>query len=847
MRQTSFNIAAFLDQKVSQKNIFVILFVFAAFAIQAQTPRKPNAAELHQAIKKLNVLGSVLYVAAHPDDENTRLISYFANEKKYTTTYLSLTRGDGGQNLIGFEIRELLGVIRTQELLAARGVDGGNQLFSRANDFGFSKNATETMRIWEKKEVLADAVWAIRKLQPDVVINRFPTDTTFDTHGHHTASALISAEAFDLAADKKAYPEQLKFVAPHQAKRLMFNISWWFYGSKEKFEAADKSNMLAIDAGVFYPSKGKSNTEIAAESRSQHRCQGMGNTGVRGSEMEYVDFLKGEKPQKDIFEGINTSWSRLGEVAVPIGKLLAETEQKYSFDNPAASVPNLLKAYEMVQKLPDSYWKNTKLNDLQEVIKGCMGLYLEAAATGDFSATSGQSVEINLEAINRSNLKTQLNSVRFFGVEKDSLLRKELVNNQPFRLKNTITIPKNTPSTNPYWLNEHPTIGMYQVADQLLRGLPETPKPTKILFDLTIENTPIRFQTEVVFKKNDVVKGEMYRPFEITPPVFVNLSSKVFIFPNEDAKPVSVVVKAAANNISGSVSLAHPSDWRIEPAVIDFSLKTKGEEKTLTFQVFPPKNQGETVIRAQATVGGKIYDKDLTLIQYEHIPTQTVLRDAAAKLVRPDLKKLGQKIGYLAGAGDEVPICLRQMGYDVSMLEENDMTAEKLKNYDAIVTGIRAYNTVEKLKNYQPQLLEYVKNGGTLVQQYNTNSGLVMTDLGPYPFKISRDRVTVEQAEVRFVQPENAVLNTPNKISARDFDNWEQERGLYFASDCDSHYLMPLSCNDPNEKPNSGGLLIAPYGKGYYINTSYAWFRQLPAGVVGAYRLFANLLSIGKN
>ncbi|MFT5848917.1 PIG-L family deacetylase, partial [Psychroserpens sp.] len=390
------------------------LLLFALFSISlitAQQPKKPTSSEIHESIKKLNFLGSVLYVAAHPDDENTRLISYMSNDVKARTAYLSLTRGDGGQNLVGPEIRELLGVIRTQELLAARGTDGGEQLFTRANDFGYSKHPDETLAIWNKKEVLSDVVLAIRQFQPDVIINRFNHRTPGTTHGHHTSSAMLSVEAFDLVGDKNAYPKQLSRTNIWQPQRLFFNTSWWFYGSRENFEKADKSNLLAVDTGVYFPSSGLSNPEIAALSRSQHKSQGFGSTGSRGSQIEYIEIIKGDLPtdKTNIFEGIDTSWNRV-EGGKAIGDILYAVEKNYDFKNPSASIPELMRAYLAIQNLENTHWKNIKTNEVKNIIAACAGLYLEVTANSNH-ATAGAVIDLNLEVINRSNSKIVLSSI----------------------------------------------------------------------------------------------------------------------------------------------------------------------------------------------------------------------------------------------------------------------------------------------------------------------------------------------------------------------------------------------------------------------------------------------------
>ena len=839
-----------------KKNYPVLLTaLFLLFFFQktnAQAPEKWSSADIHHALQKANVLGSALYVAAHPDDENTRLISHLSNGLHMNTAYLSLTRGDGGQNLVGPEIRELLGVIRTQELLAARRTDGGSQMFSRANDFGYSKSPEETQQIWNREEVMRDIVWAIRKFQPDVIVNRFSHDSGRRTHGHHTSSAQLSVEAFEMAGDPSVFPDQLAYVDTWQPKRLFFNTSWWFYGGRDKFAEADKSNMVAVDAGLFYPLKGKSNNEIAAESRSMHKSQGFGTVGSRGEELEYLDFIKGEKPadKADLFEGINTTWSRV-EGGAPIGEMLAQVLEEFDHTNPSASVPLLARAYSKLQQLEDGYWKRVKSAELEKIIAACMGLYLEAVAD-DYSAVPGQQVELAIEAINRSGVPCQLRSVSYQPMGLDSVLNVNLENNTGLKFWKKLTLPTDLAHTNAYWLDKMWELGMYTVNDPLLRGLPETPRTFKVVFNLFIEGHPISFEREVVHKYDDNVKGEVYRPFEVIPPVSVSLADDVYLFTEDAPREIGVVVKAGRPDVSGKATLARPQGWRIEPEFVDFNLKLKGEEKVITFKLRPPANSAEGKISPIADLGyGDRYTREQVIIEYDHIPTQTVYLPSEAKVVRMDLKKAGDRIAYLMGAGDLIPESLRQIGYEVDLLDpanQSDFSLENLKKYDAVVLGVRAYNVVENIQFIQPKLLDYVKNGGTMLVQYNTGHALnlPMEEIAPFELKISRDRVTVEEAEVRFLAPDHPVLNFPNKITQKDFEGWVQERGLYFPDEWGKEFTPILSSNDPGEAPADGGLMVAQYGEGHYIYTGYSWFRELPPGVPGAYRIFVNLLSVGR-
>jgi len=824
----------------------LLLFLFPITLITAQQPRKATSSEIYESIKKLNFLGSVLYVAAHPDDENTRLISYMSNDVKARTAYLSLTRGDGGQNLIGPEIRELLGVIRTQELLAARRTDGGEQLFTRANDFGYSKHPDETLAIWNKKEVLSDVVLAIRQFQPDVIINRFNHRTPGSTHGHHTSSAMLSVEAFDLVGDKNAYTNQLSSVDIWQPQRLFFNTSWWFYGSREKFEKADKSNLLELDTGVYFPSSGLSNPEIAALSRSQHKSQGFGSTGSRGSQIEYVEIIKGDLPtdKTNIFEGIDTSWNRI-EDGKGIGDILQAVQKNYTFKNPSASIPELMRAYIAIQNLKNEHWKTIKTNEIKSIISACAGLYLEATADSHH-ATAGETIDLKLEVINRSNSKIVLSRiVNPNGIKIDKNIT--LDNNTNFDFKETLAIKTDQQVSTPYWLTKKGTLGMYEVEDKRLIGKPETPRNLNITFHLNIENIDISFTKAIVYKTNDPVKGEVYKPFEIIPEVSAKISEKVIILDTDKQRDIEVIVKAGRDNIEGYVQIAHPKNWSVFPEKQKVNIVNKGQEQRLVFSVVPPKEQSEGLLTPMVHIGDVIYTKELIEIDYDHIPFQTVLLPSQSKIVRLDIQKRGQNIGYIEGAGDVVPESLRQIGYNVAVLKPEDISAENLSRFDAIVVGIRAYNTVEELKFKQQLLFDFIAQGGNMIVQYNTSHRLKVDQIAPYDLKLSRDRVTDEYADVRLLATNHEVLNVPNKITSKDFEGWTQERGLYFPGEWSSEFTPILSMNDEGETPKTGSLLVAKHGKGHYIYTGLSFFREFPAGVSGAYRLFANMLSLGKN
>ncbi|UOG76164.1 PIG-L family deacetylase [Hymenobacter tibetensis] len=851
----------------------------------AQTPKTYSSSEILLGLKKLNVLGSVMYLAAHPDDENTRLIAYMANDRLLETAYLSCTRGDGGQNLIGPELREQLGVIRTQELLAARRIDGGQQFFTRANDFGFSKTAEETFTIWNKEQVLSDMVWVIRQRRPDVLITRFPPDSRAG-HGHHTASAILAAEAFDAAGDPKRFPEQLKYVHVWQPKRLFWNTGSFFVKAGE-----DMSGYLKLDAGGYNPLLGQSYGEIAARSRSQHKSQGFGSSATRGEALEYLQFVKGEKATKDPFEGINQSWNRLPGGA-DIGRMLGEVIRKYDPANPAASVLDLLALRQEMSgwgaqygnrrvEQADWFWIKTKVQELDQLIQACSGLYLEATAT-EPSVASGQKLQVNVSALNRSMVSVAVMNVGANGFNIDNRVKKDLLPGQTLTLPLTLPLSKQVPASQPYWLQQPGTVGMYTVPAQLtvaqgdtssyivkglhhsvskrvvtkvqqlqqheLVGNPETPGYLTVSVEVAVQGKQIFYQVPVLYKSTDPVEGEKYRPLAVVPPVAVNIGGRAYVFAENQPKTVPVTLRAGKAGVKGSIALALPAGWKAEPASISFDIASKDAEQTVQFQVQPGAGAaaGKSELRAVATVDGQQYSRGYQAIEYNHIPTQTLFPEAVAPLVKLDLKRKGQEIGYLMGAGDEVPDALRQIGYTVTLLKPEDITDQNLRRFDAVVLGIRAYNTLDRLKTLQPTLLRYVENGGNMVVQYVVSRGTVMPQIGPYPLTLSNDRVTVENAAITFLNPQQPLLNSPNKITAKDFEGWVQEQGLYYPSQWDAKYQPVISSHDPNEPVKESAILVANYGKGHYIYTGLSLFRELPAGVPGAYRLLTNMVSLGK-
>ncbi len=824
--------------------IFLSFFILIKTA-SAQTAPPADRVSIEQELKKLPVLGSVLYIAAHPDDENTRLLAYLAQEKHYRTGYLALTRGDGGQNLIGNEQGELLGLIRTQELLAARRVDGAEQFFTRAKDFGFSKGPEETLKIWDKEKVLGDVVWVIRKFRPDVMICRFPT-TGEGGHGHHTASAILAQEAFTAAADPKRFPEQLQFVQPWQAKRLLWN-TFNFGGSD-----TTTPDQFKIDVGVYNTLLGKGYGEIAADSRSNHKSQGFGTAKQRGQSYEFFKTILGDAPRTDLMDGITTTWKRVqGGDAINIR--INDLIRTYNPAETTKSLPLLMDIYGSVQKLTDPYWRAQKIRELEKLIPACAGLWFEAY-TNEPTYALGDQMNIRSQIINRigSNISLygltvlQANDVTHDTIAyyRLTVTNKNLPTNELQTFNNTCIAGT---LTQPYWLESPSTNGSYTINKDTKVGNPENPDAPTVQFEFLIDRRPIRFERKLMYKYVSPVRGEVYQPLEITPPVTANLDQQVYIFNNNQPKQIMVKLKSFTGS-SGSISLKVPAGWKIAPANASFTGKKMGDEWNAVFSVTSGISKNETdSIQAFTEVNGKTYTQSIHQIAYEHIPNITYFPPATAKLVNVDLKVSGKKIAYLPGAGDLVPEALQQVGYQVNLLTENEILTGNLSTYDAIIIGVRAFNINNRLSTEQPKLMDYVKNGGVLLVQYNNNNGLVTNQIGPFPFRVVNVRVTDENAPVTILDPASPILNYPNKITSQDFNGWIQERGIYFSADIDPKYQTVLQMNDPNEQPNKGSLLVADYGKGRFVYTSLVFFRELPAGVPGAYRLFINLISKAKN
>ncbi len=833
-------------QSGRRRNWFLRLAVagtcfLAGFPGAGQVAEPLSPAAILQQLQSFREMGSVLYVAAHPDDENTLLIAYLARGRNYRTAYLSLTRGDGGQNVLGPEFGEELGVARTQELLAARHLDGGRQFFTRAIDFGFSKDYRETLNIWDKQQVLSDVVRVIREFRPDVIITRF-SPVPGGTHGHHTASTVLAMEAFKLAGDTNAFPEQLHELTPWQPKRILWNSGGFQRGGTG-------TNSIRMEINGNDPVSGDTFAEVAARSRAMHKTQGFDNFrgfgGGGGPRTESFQTLDGEPATNDIMDAIDETWSRVSGGA-EIGKLADEIIAQFNLQDPAASVPALLKLRRQLAALPtkDSVVAE-KREQLDRILQDCLGLEVETSIPRA-EVVPGEPLPLHHTARVRSSVPIRWLAVRYPGVASSVTNAIELSPGQPALRDSLQLLPANTPLSQPYWLREEGTPGTFRVDDATLIGRPENPPifPVEQIFEvggqtLVIPDEPVQLmaaQTE----------AQARRRLDAIPPVSLDFGSEVELFAPGKSRAVEVEVTAWRAGVAGTVQLEAPAGWKIKPTNQSFHLTKIGDHARFKFAVAAPAESATVKIIASAEIGGARYQNERKEINYPHIPRQLLQPPASLKGVSLNLAIRGRKVGYLPGAGDSVADSLKQMGYTVTTLTDADLTPEKLHGLDAVVIGVRAFNVRTNLEAQLPGLFAYIEAGGTVVEQYNRPENARTLKLAPYDLHLSGDRVTDENAAVTFLAPDHPVLNTPNKITAADFTGWVQERGIYFPNQWDEHFTPILASSDSGEAPLKGGLLVARYGKGYFVYTGLVFFRELPAGVPGAYRLFANLVSLGK-
>jgi LmbE family N-acetylglucosaminyl deacetylase len=816
---------------------FFLGLLSLGFGAHAQQVRPANSGKIYHEIAQLRNLVNVLYVAAHPDDENTRLLAYLVNDRNIRTAYFSLTRGDGGQNILGSEQGEALGLIRTHELLEARKLDGAEQFFSRAIDFGFSKTHEETFKHWPQEELTSDAVWVMRKFRPDIVICRFPPDTMAG-HGQHAASAIIAAKAFKMTGDKLQFPEQLKYFPAWQPRRLLLNT--YRFGSRN----TTSEDQFKMAVGQYVPTMGMGVGELAGHSRSVHKSQGAGTPSVPGLQTEYFKLIAGDSFSTSLFEGIDITWGRVGRM--DIDRDLQQVQDHFDFMHPEASIPALVTIRGSIEAVKDGYWRKEKLAEIDQAILDCTGFMAELYAKKP-QAVAGSVLPFTLHVIARSYLPVALRKISWGN--EDTILNMTLPGDTLVTLEHTIMLPAKAAVTEPYWLaNAHPEKDMFSIPADTLLGLPETPDPLNARLSLLINGKEFIVNVPLSYKKLDPVKGDIVEQLRVVPGATVSFNETLLINGGDNQVDANVRIHAYKDIKGGVLRLSGTHGAII--AINDLNLSEAGDtiiQVRLSADQLKRESGEDFTLSAALEADGVIYNKSQHIIQYNHIPTLQYFTPARVKVLKDSWKCTAKRIGYIEGAGDHIPEVLRLAGVQVDVLKEADLTnAANLKKYDAIMTGIRAVNVEKRMAYWLPVLLKYAEDGGTLIMQYNTLGELATTKLGPYPFTLSDKRVTEEDAKVTFNDPKGRVLNYPNQITESDFADWVQERGLYFPAVWDAKYTALFSMHDAGEQPLSGCTLYAKYGDGNYIYTTLSFSRQLPAGNTGAMRLLMNMLSVGK-
>lgn len=852
-----------------------------------------GAAGLGLKLKRLQTTASMMHTAAHPDDEDSGLIARTARGDNARVSYLSLTRGEGGQNVIGPELFESLGIIRSEELLQARRLDGGQQFFTRFMEYGFSKKREEAARIWDDKKVLGDMVRAIRIFRPLVITSRF-SGTPADGHGQHQLAGYLTPIAFKAAADPNQYPEHFQEgLRPWQAKKL-------YVGQGFTASAANPPS-LVVSTGDYDPLIGRSYFEIAMEGRSQHKSQEMGSLELRGKQQSGVRLLEtlATKVDKEgsLFDGIDTSITGIAKTTGLDGSLDADlktiqdaaAKALADFDamTPAKSVPALgagLQATKAArQKLSgktdaasqdaDFLLKN-KEKEFSEALLAAAGVIVDALAdTETINAGDSTNVSVRVFAPDASGISVAGASLKALeGWTSAATAEPTQPAATPFRSRAEVSVganffkltaPADAQPTQPYWLSgARESFTFNWESAGMDKNMPFQKPIATAEVKISVGGAEVTAWKTVEYRFADDIRGEVRRDLNVVPAVTVGLDSNLIIAPTSAKATVKRVVMSVSNNapreLKGTAKLELPSGWTSTPASANFDLKAKGQKTAVVFDVTIPANTKADSynIPAVAQVDGKTYGLTMHEVAYEHIQTHRRYSPSAISAKVVDLKISPVRVGYVMGTGDRVPEAIGLLGLPVTMLDERDLSTGDLSKFDTIVIGIRASQVRPDYTANNGRLLDFVKNGGTMIVQYQQQE-FIRDNLAPFPVKmesvvngqqrIGNVRVVDENAPVTMLVPNHTVLNFPNKIGNTDWDNWVQERNLYSLTGLDSQYTALLSTADEGEQPVTGGLVYAKIGKGHWVYNSYSFFRQLPAGNPGAYRLFANLLSLPKS
>ena len=855
----------------------VIHFSFSVYP-QVRPVYDLGAIGLGQLLKRLQTTASAMHTGAHPDDEDSGLLAYLARKEQARTVYLSLNRGDGGQNVIGEELFEPLGVIRTEELLQARRLDGGEQMFTRVMDYGFSKKREEAARIWGEQLTLGDMVRAIRLYRPMVIISRF-SGTTADGHGQHQLAGYLTPIAFKAAADPNQFPEHLKEgLRPWQAKK--------FYMSQGFRANPENAPTLILNTGEYDLMIGRSYFEIAMEGRSQHKSQEMGLLELRGKQTSGMRLLEnfGNKTDKEtsVFDGLDTSIKGIAALTnnsedAFAKKLddLQETAEKalkdYEPYAPQKLNPLLAKGYkqaheaEMSTRNADSkFMLRQKQKEFARALQMASGVVVDALADTE-GIVPGNSTNVAVRVFAPANAEVKVENVALKVPDgwMANASPEPIQQESGFRPRRedafyasffTLTAPQSAKPTQPYWLENprNPNFTFDWSMEDAAKNMPFQSPLVTAEVKMEIGGQEITLEREVQYRYADDIRGELRRELTVVPAVTVGLESNLLIAPVSPKAGKHRLVMTVTNNspseIKGTGKFNAPAGWTISPKSADFSLAQKGDKTALSFEVTIPAGTKPNSydLTANAVAGGKTYDWQMQEIAYPHIQTHRLYSKANVKAQVLNLKISPVKIGYIMGSGDKVPQAIQRLGLNVAMLDEKDLSTGNLNGYDTIIVGVRASQIRPDYVANNGRLTEFMNKGGTLIVQYQQQE-YVRLNLPPYPAKMNGNIRTVdENAPVKILEPTHPIFNFPNKITEADFADWVQERNLYTLTEFDAKYTPLLETHDEGEPESKGGMLYANVGKGKFVYTAYSWFRQLPTGNPGAYRIFANMLSLPK-
>jgi LmbE family N-acetylglucosaminyl deacetylase len=867
-------------------SFFLLVLALAGLALaQMPSPAPPpleppgtgGVATVDRALARLSTSKRLLVIAAHPDDEDTSLISLVARGMGGEAAYLSLSRGEGGQNLIGPELGPGLGLIRSRELLAARGVDGGRQFFTRAYDFGFTRSLDETLKLWPKDILVEDVVRVIRRFKPQVIVSIFP-GVPSPTHGQHQAAGVTAHAAFPLAGDASALPQLQEEGLLPWTPQVLYRSTWF----------DEKATTLTLPTSGVDPLTGKSAFQVAMASRSMHRSQDMGQLQELGPQQTRLAWVQGGagKDAKDLFEGVDTRLAAM-VATVPDDGRRREAEQYLSEAqrlaeatratlNPAhlnAAVPRLAEILKRLrsaravldgqarpEERPAAELIDEKIRIAEDGLAAAAGIAVDATTERE-ALIAGETFPVKAVVWNSGGGEAPKATVTLvpapeWGGSETSGAAKDLAAGALGSWEIQETVPAAAPPTVPYFLRRPLQGSLYDWtgAAPAVKGEPFGPAPLVARFDLTVAGVPVSLEREVVHLHEDQALGEVRRPLRIVPEVEVAVADDLLVWPTARKEPRRLQVTLTSHapaRVSGRLETAieGSSHWPAVPAQT-FALDP-GEETTLEVPLEPPAGlaPGSSRVHLAAVLDGAAggrFDLATPVIDYPHIRPTPRPRPADVPVSAVDVKLPALKrVGYIRGASDRVPEFLRQVGVPLELLGPQDLLEGDLGRYDVIVVGSRAYETDPALVQANHRLLDYARNGGVVIVQYQQYP-YITGKFAPFPLDIARphDRVTDETAAAKVLDPSSPVFHTPNEIGPADWEGWVQERGLYFAHTWDAAYQPLLSMADPGGPDLQGGLLVAKVGKGRYVYTGLAFFRQLPAGVPGGYRLFANLLAL---